>query len=261
MAFIQIHLTSKVLGMDENVWAFIPEIAAFDEPNKKFKVLWFLHGGSGDQTTGAMGMNLSTLATKYNIAVIMPTVHHSCFVDMHMGPKYATYIGQELPLILRAMFPFLSDKREDNIISGFSNGGYGTFHLALKFPEIFGYGGAFAAGDKADADWSGRMELKEVLFGADDISQSEYSIRNQALQLAYSGRVLPKLFHVCGENDPWHAMNKLVRECFEGISGNPYEYAYYEVPERGHDRSCWQIALEKFIDDYLKLKPIAGRIF
>lgn len=33
------------------------------------------------------------------------------------------------------MFPCLSDKRENNYVSGFSNGGYGCLHIALRYPE------------------------------------------------------------------------------------------------------------------------------
>lgn len=261
MAFVQIHLHSKVLGMDEDVWAFIPDSASFDRPEKKFKTFWFLHGGSGDQTAGAISMNMDRMAKKYDMAVIMPTVHYSCFVDMHMGQKFRTYLGEELPVIMRAMFPFLSDKREDNIISGFSNGGYGTFHVGLAYPEVFGYLGAFAAGDKADADWTGRENSRIYPFGPGDLQNSDYSFKHQARMLLKNGSVLPKIYHVCGENDPWLDMNHKARDCFEGFEGNPFEYKYFQVPGRGHDSLCWQIALDKFTEEYLKLEEAPGKIF
>jgi S-formylglutathione hydrolase FrmB len=246
MAFAQIHLRSDTLAMNEEIWAFLPEAESFTPPDRKFKTFWFLHGGSGDQTAGALKLDMERFAARYDLAVIMPNVHGSCYVNMARGPRYADYLGLELPRVLRTMFPFLSGKREDNIISGFSNGGYGAFHLALKFPGVFGYGGAFAAGDKADADFSGRPLEKLSLFGDGNLQETEYSVKHQARALAASGGPLPRFFHVCGETDPWHHMNKLVRECFEGIPGNPYGYAYLEVPGRGHDNQCWRTALENF---------------
>ena len=92
------------------------------------------------------------------LAVILVNANQSCFVNMAEGPRYADYVGKELPDIMRRLLPCLSTKREDNWISGFSNGGYGCLHVGLRNLETFGAIGAYGAGDKADANFEGRME-------------------------------------------------------------------------------------------------------
>ena len=46
MTLMQFHIQSKVLQMGMDVWALLPD-RPIQEP---WKVLWLLHGGSGDQT-------------------------------------------------------------------------------------------------------------------------------------------------------------------------------------------------------------------
>ena len=71
-----------------------------------WKVLWLLHGGSGDQTSWVRNTRIEAHAGKYNnLAVIMPHAYHSCFVDMAKGGRFGEYIGKELPQIMRGLLP------------------------------------------------------------------------------------------------------------------------------------------------------------
>ena len=74
---------------------------------------------------------------KLPVAAVLPNVQNSCFVNMNIGDKYESYVGKELFNIIMNMFPCLSNKRENNYVSGFSNGGYGCLHIALKYPEKY----------------------------------------------------------------------------------------------------------------------------
>ena len=48
MTFMQFHIHSAVLQMGMDVWALLPDHP--EKLQKPMKVLWLLHGGSGDQT-------------------------------------------------------------------------------------------------------------------------------------------------------------------------------------------------------------------
>lgn len=246
MTLMQFHIQSEVLQMGMDVWALLP-----DNPHtikEPLKTLWLLHGGSGDQTGWVRDTRIEAHAGKYeNLAVILPHAYHSCFVDMAQGARFGEYIGKELPRIMRSLLPQLSLRREDNWISGFSNGGYGCLYIGLHNPETFGAIGAYGAGDKADADFSYRMQDKERMFGTGDIKQSPYCVRKLALELAESGRPLPIVDHGCGEYDPWRDMNELVRDTFRPIPGDPYRYRFTMISGDGHTNTCSDRLEEGFL--------------
>ncbi len=121
---------------------------------EKLKVLWLYHGGSGDENDWMYNSTIAEIPDKYHIAVVLVNAEDSCYVDMANGPDFTQFLGKELPKILTQMFPHLSDKREDNYISGLSNGGYGCLIVGLSFPEKYAAIGAFSAGDKADVSCS-----------------------------------------------------------------------------------------------------------
>ena len=87
-----------------------------------------------------------------NLAVVMPAVHLSFYTDMAYGGKYWQFISEEVPAVVRDMFP-LSSEREDNFVAGLSMGGYGAFKLALTYPERYA----------AAASLSGAVDISEVV--------------------------------------------------------------------------------------------------
>lgn len=66
----------------------------------------------------------------------MPAVHLSFYNDMAHGGKYGQFISEEVPTLVRDLFP-LSAARKDNFVAGLSMGGYGAFKMALAHPEQF----------------------------------------------------------------------------------------------------------------------------
>lgn len=248
MSFIELTVYSDALQMHMNVNVMLPT----KKPDDKYKVLWLIHGGHGDHGEYVRNTNVMRMAEEKGFAIVMPGVHNSCYVDMLHGGRYGTYMGEELPAKIRSIFPILSEDREDNWISGFSNGGYGSLRTALYYPEVFGYVGAFAAGDQPDNpfvnDGSKNARNRIALFGDGKLDETEYSVKYCARQLLGSGRPLPKICHACGEFDPWHDKNQLVRRFFESLEGNPFQYRYKEYPGLGHSYVCEEAALKDFID-------------
>lgn len=218
---------------------------------EKLKVLWLCHGGSGDQNEWLYHADLIELSNRYHIGIVLVNANDSCFVDMPYGLRYGTYLGEELPRIVRNTFSLFSSAREDNLISGLSNGGYGCFYLGLKYPENYAAIGAFSAGDKADAVpkpfQEGQMNPRVRMFGAVDIHHTEYSIKHLARELAKTERVKPKIYHACGGKDPWLSMNLLVKQCFEEIDNADYAYVYHQMDEYGHEWKFWEQELNNFL--------------
>ena len=250
MALMQLHIHSNTLFMAMDVWAVMPEKMP---EGGGLRTFWFLHGGHGDHTRWIRASSIERDAAERGIAVILPGAHNSSFVNMHGWQRYNDFIGAELPVIIRNIFPSLSREREDNWIGGFSNGGYGCINVALRHPEMFGAVCACAAGDKADVDWANRPAEKAMIYGADtDMHKSEYSLQYLASRLLEKDKPAPRIFHSCGSEDPWLDMNHDVRNFFQSIDGNPFDYSYTEINEHGHTAQTMEIAYKSFFDKMIK---------
>jgi S-formylglutathione hydrolase FrmB len=176
---------------------------------------------------------------------------------MNMGNRYGTYVGKELPGIIWKMYRCISDRREDNYVSGLSNGGYGCFHTALMYPDKFSVVGAFSAGDKADADFPNDGGAKSItrirLYGDGDLHKNEYGITFLADRLideVESGKrdisTLPRIYHACGSLDPWLNMNHILRDYFQK-NEKYFNYTYDEVEGLGHEWDFWEMELKRFL--------------
>lgn len=253
MTSMKLNHDSHVLGMNMDCRLLLPDSISNGE---KLKVLWLCHGGSGDENEWLYYSTIADLLNGRGLAVVLVNANDSCFVDMPYGKDYGTYIGMELPKILWQMFPCLSDRREDNFISGLSNGGYGCFIVGLKNRERFGAIGAFSAGDKADARpkpyKEGTINPRVRMFGQVDIHETDYSIKHLARKVALEDGVKPRIYHACGGQDPWLDLNIMVRDCFQDIDCPEYDYVYHQIDELGHEWRFWDIEIRNFLQ-YLEI--------
>lgn len=247
MAVIRTNLFSMNLKQNMECYVLLPEKT---EKNEKLKTIWLYHGGSGDHTGWLYHTKIVEYVEEHHFAAILPNVHESCFVNMNLGKKYGTYVGDELIKTLQTMFPILSDKREDNYICGFSNGGYGCIHVALTYPEKFYAVGAFSAGDKADSDFLNDNSQKALsrirLFGTGDLNQNAYGLKYLANQLIETNAVKPEIYHACGSNDPWLDKNLILRAYFENQSAH-FNYTYDQIEGAAHEWKFWEEELKRFL--------------
>ena len=261
MPFTQLHIYSKVLRQEQQIWAILPDLKAFDAPDKKFRTLWLMPSGSCDFTDWERHSDIENMAKARDLVVIVPGLYKSTGTNMAMGPHYAEFVAKELPEILRLMFKFMSDRREDNFISGFSNGGFACFYIAMNYPECYGAVGGLAAGDKCDANWTNRPWTQRVpQYGEGDFSQTMYSYKFAAKHWVDEGKSVPRVFHAYGELDPWRTDNELARDFFLSYKnqGDPFCYEWLMVPGEGHNFRMCEKGLEAFFD-YLKLPVIDPR--
>ncbi len=254
MAVITQTIFSMYLAHEMDVTVVLPDEIADGE---KLKCVWLYHGGSGDHVDWLYHTRLVDYVNEIHFAAVLPNVHESCFVDMNIGDKYGTYVARELPSIIYRMYRCISDKREDNYVSGLSNGGYGCIHTVLKYPDRFSKIGAFSAGDKADADFpndGGKKSVNRIrLYGDGDLHETEYGLTflaDRLIEEVKEGRrsidSLPQIYHACGSLDPWLDMNHIVRDYFMAHS-DYFDYTYDEVEGLGHEWDFWEMELKKFL--------------
>ncbi|MDN5920457.1 MAG: esterase family protein [Pseudonocardia sp.] len=122
-----------------------------DEPPP---VLYLLHGLSDDDTAWVRNTAIERYVEQRGLAVVMPQVHRSFYLDQAYGGNYRTFLTEELPQVVGRFFR-VSDRREDTFVAGLSMGGYGALTWALREP------GRFAAA----ASLSGALDLAALSAG------------------------------------------------------------------------------------------------
>lgn len=262
MAWIETHCFSEMLGMETEVQVILPQERRPYTVDDRLKTLWLLHGGSGDATAWLRMSGVERYAAEYGVAVVMPGGLYSCFTDMAHGGRFFSYLTEELPPVMRHLFPRLSAAREDNCIAGFSNGGYGCLRAGLARPDLYAAIGAFSAGDKADVpfanDGSRRALDRIALFGEGSLTGTDNDLKHLGREALRKGLPLPRVYHACGSEDPWLDLNVKMRDFFRGLEGDPYRYRYHQAEGYGHTWEFWDMEIRRFFE-FLGLEKDEGR--
>ena len=268
MALLHVNFFSKSLGMCVAVDVILPQRAtkqigmAAVASGDKHPVLWLLHGASDNHTIWQRRTSIERYAAPLGLAVVMPNVHLSSYADMKHGGKYYTYISKELPEIMRSMFP-LSDKREDNFISGLSMGGAGCMKIGLANPENYAAIGCFSAGAQTQAPNYDNLsdERKERIIRThgslnwEDQKGTEEDVAYSVQKILDEGKLCPRIFHSVGSSDMTIPGAHLTRDFFEAIPGNPFDYHYEEHPG-AHTWEYWDEHIQDFLK-FIDLKPVS----
>jgi S-formylglutathione hydrolase FrmB len=230
-----------------------PQMPQYDK-SKPFKVLYLLHGFSGNHTSWDRISPLSDYAALYNIMLVCPYGANSFYIDDDvMGAYYEQWVCEELPSLIRRVFP-VSDKREDTFIGGLSMGGYGALRLGLKHSEKYG---AIIALSSAIIDGQvsemkegqdspmNKYSYYEHVFGHPSaVKGSDRDIKNLAKCLKDSKGSIPLIYDACGTEDMLIENNRDFHNYLLEIG---ISHTYTEGAG-AHDWRYWNFHLEKSLD-------------
>lgn len=258
MAFIQCDFFSDVLGLSCSMNVVLPQKTKRQigmegkARQEKCPVLYLLHGMSDDHTIWMRRTSIERYVAPLGIAVVMPAVNKSFYLDMANGDKYGEFVSQELPELVQSFFP-VSDKREDTYVAGLSMGGYGAFLLALANPDKFcaaaSLSGALNIAGIAERNDVERKSFYERVFGPiDKIPGSDMDIISLSAKLAESGKQLPRLFQCCGTEDFLYQDNLRFKAHIEKL---PFEFTYVEGPGT-HEWGYWDEHIQQVLKWMLK---------
>ena len=252
MALIQVNYLSQSLFRTVPLNVILPvDKLSFAEkeyamkPGEKFKTLYLLHGLLGNYTDYVSNTRIQKWAEEKNLAVVMPSGDNSFYVNGRSEDMaYQKFIGEELPLMTRQMFP-LSEKREDTFIGGLSMGGYGAIRngmiYAETFSHIFGMSSALFVLEEHSRPAAGENE------GSRDMEASRVGDRNPITamkELLARGTELPKIYLSCGLSDSLLDENRFFRDT---LIENGFDVTYEEEPG-GHEWDFWDRQLKKILD-------------
>ena len=230
------------------------------DTERRYPVIYHLHGAGGNETRSvysASVMHEGILAGKLpEIVMVFPNGGRSTmYQDSGDGRFMAeTMMIKELIPHIDATYRTIAD-RKARCIEGFSMGGRGSTHLAMRYPELFGSlfnqsGNVYHVSDVSKAP--------NAYLGSDPQRlKANDPYLNLQKNLAYIKANL-RIQVACGTADPDHLTT--VREYHASLSAAGVPHSYFEVEGLDHNQKKMidgrKAAWFNFHIDSLKLNHI-----
>ena len=256
MALIQVNYLSKALFRTVPVNVILPsDKISFETldyqgvPASGYPTLYLLHGLLGNYTDWVSGTRIQRWAEDAGLAVVMPSGDNAFYIPgQAANSDYGAFVGEELPRVMRDMFP-LSRRREDTFIAGLSMGGFGTLRNGMKYAETFSHLAAFSSGIHFFDPNFESLAGEETVFGdlteAAKTDKSHYVVLEQLKARVAAGEVeAPKFWMSCGTEDSLMGVNVKFRDM---LTDAGFDVTWDEEP-RGHDWDFWDSQIKKVID-------------
>lgn len=236
MALLRVEYSSKSLGMNTSFQVFLPDEGDLSQ----VKVVYLLHGLMDNCTGWTRYSSCERYARERGVALVIPEVQRSFYIDGVYGLNYFTYVSQELPQTCHRMFG-LSMEKESSFVMGLSMGGYGALKCALTYPDRYAGCGSF----------SGVTDLKAFLGrGALPMDGKEFTAilgpehtvgpENDLAALAAKAGPLPPIYLSCGEQDVHYPMNC----AFDALLTSLGAEHRFDHREGGHSWDFWDRSLQ-----------------
>jgi S-formylglutathione hydrolase FrmB len=253
-----IQFKSELIGQVLPYNALLP--VGYAQSNKRYPVLYLLHGLFGRYDDWVTRTNLAEYAAHYDVIIITPEGHDSWYTDSGgvATDKYESYfIGEIIPDV-DARFRTIKDRRARGV-GGLSMGGYGALKYGLKHPEQFAFAASLSGAldpalrtdDNPGFAWDILRPSINAVFGprnsqtrtANDLHQIARGL--SASQIAS----LPYLYFDCGLEDGFLATN---RELADILVSKRIPHQYRQLPG-GHNWAYWDQEVREVLRLYAQL--------
>ncbi len=238
MALLRVEYASKALEMNTSFQVFLPDEGAL----KDKKVVYLLHGLTDNCTGWTRYSSCERYARLLDVALVLPEVQRSFYIDGVYGLNYFTYVSQELPQVVHRMFG-LSLEKEKSYIMGLSMGGYGALKCALTYPERYAGCGSFSGvTDLVRYAASPAISLKPreftALLGESHVVGPENDLF--ALAKKTAPEKLPPIYLSCGEQDAHYEANN----AFAALLGELGAVYRYDHRTGDHTWDFWDQSIQ-----------------
>lgn len=245
MAVMNCRYFSDVLELDTTATVILPDresSARSSNLPERLPVLYLLHGMSDDDSTWTRRTSIERYVEDRGVAVVMPAVHRSFYVDQAEGYPYWAHIAEEVPSKMAAFFP-ISHRREQTFVAGLSMGGYGAIKLALRHPDRFAAAASLSGALNAAQRPERHPEEWGRTFGSPSRATANGDDLIQLLRDAEPSQ-LPRLFVWCGLQD-WILDDSRV---FRDACRNESIGLTYEESDGDHEWASWDTHIQRVLD-------------
>lgn len=229
----------------------------------KFQTIYLIHGGGEDDTVPFRYTNAEWYAQKNDVMLVAPDVSNSFGADTNYGVNYATFLAEELPVVIQTLFAS-SPKREDNFIVGYAMGGNAALASAIMHPERYSVCVDMSGGigytvntetlkEELRSDhFRNSFRLYNNTFGEpEDLDGSKHDLRKIALEQKASGAELTKFYLIAGSEEGF--IGERVKADAMTMLDMGYDVTYLCEDGYGHDFPLWN----KYMDICMgKLLPL-----
>jgi putative tributyrin esterase len=185
--------------------------AGYAQTNRRYPVLYLLHGLYGDPTNWLARTNLVRDAKSLPIIIIMPDAGNSWYTNSATNKldAYETFIAKDLVEEIDTNYHTMRS-REGRFIAGISMGGYAAIKLALKNPNQYSLAASLSGAFSGPVDLDLVEEYRAQLLKVFGPAGSQTRIDNDVFQLAVKAKAdqLPYLSLSCGASDPFLKTNR-----------------------------------------------------
>ncbi len=253
MSYLQFNFESEYLEGNTAISVILPDKKRgitpqeFYRGDKKYKVLWLLHGTYGDHSDWIRKSNIELYACERDLIVVMPSALNSNYANwpnFSIGYNMYDFFFDELMPLIYGWFP-ASDKREDNYIAGLSMGGRGTCVYAFSHPEKFAAAAVLSACPRnvellptqEPHMWKRTQGSIDNAGGLEAYLNSPENTWRTVKEKAKTGE-LPRLYFAIGKKDGFYnafvSFKEYAKEIgleaeFEEIDGFAHEWRFWDL--------------------------------
>ena len=260
--FDDLSLKSQILKKDMKFSLYLPN--GYETSNRRYPVLYLLHGGGGNHTDWIQLGNVQAIADNSvregkaePMIIVMPDAGMSFYLNNIRGEyQYEDYFIKELIPYIEKSYRIRAEKRFRSI-SGLSMGGFGSLLYALHHPELFNSCYAMSAAVRTDEQIN-QMALPEFQrrykSALGDIKESDRRItdfwnQNSILflmkNLPENQKKSVRFFLDCGDDDTsLYTGNSLLHNLMRDLN-IPHEY---RVRDGGHTWEYWRAGLPEALN-------------
>jgi len=248
------ELIGKVLAYD----VLLPR--DYFKSNKRYPVLYLLHGLFGHHDDWITRTNLAEYAAGYDLIIVTPEGNDSWYIDSATvaSDKYESYILRELIPDVDARYRTIKDRRARGV-AGLSMGGYGALKYGLKHPDYFAFAGSMSGAlDPANRNeehpgfaWDILRPSITSAFGPPNSPARQANDLHQIARNLTAANIasLPYLYFDCGLEDGFLPTN---REFAEILIAKKIPHQYRQLPG-GHNWGYWDRQVREVLRVYADL--------
>ena len=253
-----IQFKSELVGQVLPYDALLP--VGYAESNKRYPVLYLLHGLFGRYDDWVTRTSLAEYAADYDLIIITPEGHDSWYTDGSAAPsaKYESYLVRELVSDVDTRFRTIKDRRARGI-AGLSMGGYGALKYGLKYPDQFAFAASLSGAldpavrseDHPGFIWDILRPSINAVFGPVGSQTRKTNDLHQIARSLSASQIssLPYLYFDCGLEDGFLTTN---RELADILLTKKIPHQYRQLPG-GHSWAYWDQQVKEVLRLYSDL--------